>query len=591
MSVAASVRMFVKAGRSLFLPLVLLACCMPAAARSWRIADFTSNIEVSEKGETRVTEKITLVFEGHWNGIYRNIPVEYPGPNATNYSLFLKVTDVTDEYGGSLKYESHTEQGERRLKIYVPGADDTTKTVNIAYTVRNAVRYFPDHDEFYWNVTGNDWPVPIDHAAAHVIFPGNTAGQLRAQGFTGVYGSHDQEVTSQVNGSAAIFETTNPLPMRGGMTIDVYIPKGILHEPSALANAIDFVRSNPIVFLPLAALIVMFSLWYWKGRDPDVGLSVAPMYEPPKDLTPAEVGTIIDDSVDPRDITCTLVDLAVRGYIKIEEKQEKVLLFTTTDYVFHLLKPRVAWTDLSDHERTMMEKLFIGGTAGESISLSSLRNTFYTAIPTIKDQIIGELKAKNVYSVDPEQANVWRLLGVALIAVPFIALQWLGIADMFSSVWLAAVSIAAALVIVWLFGRQMSAKTLSGQKTYIEVLGFQEFMTRVDADRLKTMPQDTFEKCLPFAMALGVEHQWSKKFEGILQTPPQWYQGYGPGYMNFNPYVFTNGLGNMASQAHDTFVSAPRSNSGGSGFTSGGGFGGGGGFSGGGFGGGGGGAF
>ena len=103
------------------------------------------------------------------------------------------------------------------------------------------------------------------------------------------------------------------------------------------------------------------------------------------------------------------------------------------------------------------------------------------------------------------------------------------------------------------------------------------------------MPQNTFEKCLPFAMALGVEHQWSKKFEGILQTPPQWYQGYGPGYTNFNPYIFTNGLGGMANQAHDTFVSAPRSNSGGSGF-SGGGFSGGG-FSGGGFGGGGGGAF
>jgi uncharacterized membrane protein len=150
------------------------------------------------------------------------------------------------------------------------------------------------------------------------------------------------------------------------------------------------------------------------------------------------------------------------------------------------------------------------------------------------------------------------------------------------------ISIALALLIVWLIGRQMTAKTLSGQKDYIYVLGFQEFMTRVDADRLKRMPPDTFEKCLPFAMALGVEHQWSKKFEGILQTPPQWYQGYGPGYTNFNPYLFTNSLGGMASQAHDTFVSAPRSESSGSGFSSGGG---GGGFSGGGFGGGGGGAF
>jgi len=578
------------AGRIAVVLLLLLVVCVPALARSWRISDFSSTIDVSEQGETKVTERITLVFIGEWHGIYRNIPVEYPGPNSTNYSLFLKVTGVTDESGSPLKYESNTGEGERRLKIYVPGAADTTKVVLISYTVPNAVRYFPDHDEFYWNVTGNDWPVPIDHAAAHVSFPAAAAGQLRAQAFTGVYGSQDKEVTAQVNGAETAFETTNPLPMRGGLTIDVYIPKGILHEPSTLTKIISFMRSNPIVFLPLAAFFVMFGLWYWKGRDPDAGMSVAPMYEPPNDYTPAEVGTLIDDSVDPRDITSTMVDMAVRGYIKIEEKQEKVLVFTNKDYLFHLLKSRAQWRDLADHETTMMNKLFPGGDAGEVVALSSLRNSFYTVIPTLKSEILGELKAKNAYSVDPDQANLWRLLGVALIAVPFILLQVLGIADMFSSPWLAGVSIFGALLIVWLIGRQMPAKTLSGQKDYIAILGFQEFMTRVDEDRLKRMPPDTFEKCLPFAMALGVEHQWSKKFEGILRTPPQWYQGYGPGYMNFSPYGFTNDLGHMTNQTNDVFVSAPRANSGGSGFSSGGGFSGGG-FSGGGFGGGGGGAF
>lgn len=574
--------------RTAALVLVLLAVCVPATARNWRIADFNSTIVVSDQGETRVTEQITLVFVGQWNGIYRNIPVEYPGPNTTNYSLFLKVRSVTDDSGSPLKYESRTQGGERRLKIYIPGALDTTKVVRIIYTVSNAVRYFPDHDEFYWNVTGNDWPVPIDHAAAHVSFPPSAAGQLRAQAFTGVYGSHDAEATALVNGAETTFETTNPLVMRGGLTIDVYVPKGILHEPSALENLVSFVRSNPIVLLPVASFIVMFGLWWWKGRDPEIGLSVAPMYEPPKGYTPAEVGTLVDDSVDARDITCTIIDMAVRGYITIEEQQEKVLLFTTKDYVFHLVKDD--WADLAGHEQTMMTKLFPGHHAGQSTSLASLRNTFYTAIPKIKEEIITELKAKNVYSVDPSQANLWRLLGVALIAVPFILIQVMGIGDVFTSLPVAALSIALSLLIVYLIGRQMSAKTLSGQKTYISVLGFQEFMTRVDADRLKRMPPDTFEKCLPFAMALGVEHQWSKKFEGILQTPPQWYHGYGPGYTNFNPYIFTNNLGGMASQAHNTFVSAPRSSSSGSGFSSGG-FSSGGGFSGGGFGGGGGGAF
>ena len=131
----------------------------------------------------------------------------------------------------------------------------------------------------------------------------------------------------------------------------------------------------------------------------------------------------------------------------------------------------------------------------------------------------------------------------------------------------------------------MSAKTVKGGRTRIAVLGFQEFMNRVDADRLKRMPPDTFEKYLPYAMALGVEHRWAQAFAGIVQNPPTWYSSPG-GYHTFNPVFFTNSMHGLATDMHQTFVSAPRSSSSGSGFS-----GGGGGFSGGGFGGGGGSAF
>lgn len=575
----------------LLLLALLFATCLPAQARSWRIANFDATVRLDERGRARITERISLVFIGQFQGIHRNIPVEYPGPNDTNYTLFLNVTSVTDGDGRPLEYEESTARGKRDLKIYVPGASDSTREVQISYEVPNAVRWFETYDEFYWNVTGNDWPVPIDRASATVYLPASGAGQYRVQAFTGVYGSYDQEVSATIEGAVASFATTNPLPMRGGLTLDVYIPKGVLKPPSQLATALWFIRSNPIVLLPLAAFVVMFGLWWVKGRDPDIGLSVAPVYEPPTNFTPAEVGAMVDDSVDPRDITSTLVDLAVRGYLRIEEKKEKALLFTTTDYVFHSLKPRSEWEGLAPHERTLLNKIFIGATAGETTSLASLRNTFYTAIPTIKEQILEGLKQKKVYRVDPAQANAWRLLGVALIAAPFILLQVLGIANVFTSVWLAAASVAVALFIVWIIGRQMSAKTFAGQRTYISVLGFQEFMNRVDTDRLKRMPPNIFEKYLPFAMALGVEQHWAKAFEGILQNPPAWYTAGDGGGMHFNPYMFTSNLTSMASQAHSAFVSAPRSSSSGSGFSSGGFSGGGGGFSGGGFGGGGGSAF
>ena len=155
--------------------LALLVSVGAAQAKSWRVADFQDSITVEQDGSAVVIERITLNFEGEWHGIHRTIPIEYPGPNGTNYELFLKVTSVTDGSGGKLKYDSSTSNGARDLKIYIPDAVDATRTVEITYQVRNGTRFFKDYDEFYWNVTGNEWPVPIDHGAATVRFPDSAA--------------------------------------------------------------------------------------------------------------------------------------------------------------------------------------------------------------------------------------------------------------------------------------------------------------------------------------------------------------------------------------------------------------------------------
>lgn len=564
----------------------------PLAAKSWRIADFQDTITVNQDGSARVTERLTLVFDGEWHGIRRTIPVEYPGPNGTNYKLFITAISITDDTGAKLRYESSTSGGDRDLKIYIPHALDTTRIIDIAYSIRNGTRFFNEYDEFYWNVTGNDWPVPIDHATATVFLPASAAGSLRAQAFTGVYASTQRDATATVNGSQARFETNSPLPMRGGMTIDVYIPKGILKEPGALTELSWFVGGNPIVFLPLVTLAVMFVLWWFKGRDPDAGISVAPMYEPPPGISPAEAGTLLDDTIHPRDITSTIVDLAVRGYIKIEEVADKGLLFSHKDYVLHLLKPMAQWKDsgLAPHERVMLENVFVGG---QETRLSDLKNRFYTAVPIIREDIMSALKNKGIYLLDPESANAFSLVGGIGILIPFAIFQFLGWANFLNSIPLLIGCVLISALIWWLFARVMTAKTLKGARTHIAVLGFQEFMNRVDAERLKTMPPTTFEKFLPYAMALGVEHHWAQAFAGIVKDPPAWYVtpgGYVPG-MGFNPILFSSSMHGMATDMHQVFVSAPRASSTGSGWSSGGGFGGSGGFSGGGFGGGGGSAF
>ncbi|MDR3764948.1 MAG: DUF2207 domain-containing protein [Acidobacteriota bacterium] len=583
-----------------FLLAAIFLFSSPLFARTWEIAHFNARYTVSEDSSVIVEEEIHPSFHGSYNGIERTLPVEYPGPDGTSYKLYLTVVSVTDENGGKIRYEqsmmSERQMGGGsgrylKLRIYA-GGEDTERTVRITYRAANAIRFFKDHDEFYWNVTGNDWKVPIDSATAFVALPAAATGKVQVHDYTGAYGSSAQDATNSIDGSNVSFEATHPLPPRSGLTIALWIPKGVLHQPSALTRFYWFIGGNPGVLLPVWSFLVMFCIWYWKGRDPDAGLSVAPMYEPPKDMTPAECGTLLEDKIESRDITCTLIDLAVKGYLKIIETEEKGLIFKNKDYILRLMKPRPEWPLLAAHEIEILNNLFPEMSAEET-TLSSLKNRFYVALPSIRQEIMGALKTKGVYAVDPETANGLAVMGVLVIAIPVLWLQMTGHINLFNSIPVLIGGVLLSALFVFFFAHYLSAKTLLGARLRVQCLGFKEFMTRVDADRLKRMPPDTFEKFLPYAMAFGVEQLWAKAFEGLITDPPSWYVGsaYGPGFL-WNPLLFAASVGNFGSTAFETFSAAPQASSSGSAFGGdGGGFGGGGGFSGGGFGGGGGDAF
>jgi uncharacterized membrane protein YgcG len=565
--------------------LFLFSPALALSTRELRIENFQAEVLVMADGAIGVTENIQAHFVGGpWHGLYRTIPVEYVTPQGLNYSLFLEVKRITDGSGRSLKYETSRVRHYRKLKIYVPDADNSTQTISIEYAVSDALRFFDDHDELYWNVTGDDWDVPIQAASARIILPEGTTN-IRANVFTGAYRSRAQNADVDIAGNGVEVRTREPLRLHEGLTVAVAFDKGFVHEPSAADKVALFFRSNWPLGLPLATFVVMFYLWWTKGRDPRLR-PIAAQYEPPDQLTPGEAGTLVDNSADMRDITATIVDLAVRGYIAIEEHQREQMLglMHSKDYNFILKKERAEWPKLKAHEQGLLEGLFTMGTLGETVSMSGLENHFYTNLPGIRSNIFDSLVTHGYYNRRPDTV---RSSYVAVGAVVGFLVVFGGV-KMASSLGMAPLTFIAAGIltgaIICGFGWFMPAHTEQGARALEGVLGFEDFLVHVEADRFNSMiktPQ-MFEKFLPFAMALGVEKNWSKAFQGILTQPPEWYRGssYGPG---FYPMMFTNDMSSMSTRMSSVMTSAPRS-SGGSGF-------GGGGSSGGGFGGGGGGGF
>jgi uncharacterized membrane protein YgcG len=559
----------------------------PASAqhREQQLKKFVSDIVIAPDGDVDVTENITFRFiGGPWHGIYRKIPVEYSGPNGMNFTLFLDVKRVSDENGQPLRYESSRERQYRKLKIFIPNADNSTHTISIEYVVSDALRFFDEHDEFYWNVTGDEWDVPIESAAAHIVFPSNATG-LRANAYTGAYHSKGREAVAEIVGTGVDVATTSPLGIHEGLTVAVACDKGVFKEPSQLSLVWRFLRSNWPLALPFLAFFLMFRLWWLRGRDPRLR-PIAARYEPPDQLSPGEVGTLIDNSVDMRDITASIVDLAVRGFVIIEQQTKDHLLGLThsKEYLFHLKKPQAEWSILKAHEQQLLAGLFTTGNAGDTVSLADLQNRFYKNIPSIKDQIFASLVGKGYYARRPDSVRSnYIVFGFIAGFILIAGGNWLAKHSGMASLPFVIAGILTGIVICG-FGWFMPARTRTGARALEGVLGFEDFLAHVEADRFnRTMKTpEMFEKFLPFAMALGVEKNWSKAFQGIYTQPPQWYQGgYGP---VFYPNMFVSDLNSMSTLAGTAMASAPRS-SGGSGF------GGGGGFSGGGFGGGGGGGF
>ncbi len=571
-----------RAARALLVLALVATASLPAFAQ--QIARFDVSIFLTQSDRFIVEERILYDFGAEQrHGIERWIPVRYGRGHAADYRIVLDLESVTDGNGSELTVSERGEGPNRVLRI---GDPDVTvsglREYRIRYSVRRGVLWLKEHDELYWNATGNEWEVPTAQASARVYLPKDATPEgVDALCFTGPQGAVATDCTIERSAGSMGFSASRAFGAREGLTLVLALPKGVLPEPSRFAQALDRASDflSAWLLVPLAAFAGMYSLWKRNGRDPESpNAAIAVRYEPPEGLTPAEVGTVIDERVDISDVTATIVDLAVHRVLRIHERETRtLLLFSQRDYELEKLREP---SDRKPFEQLLVRHLF---ATGDRVRVSELRNNFYLHLPGVRDAIYTGLSGEDGYFAgNPEQVKVrWSVAGALAIGLSFFAM-------LISESLVAGIAGIAAGGIVLGFGRAMARRTPLGRRALDEIHGFREFLERVDEDRLEregVHTKERFEALLPYAIVLGCGDAWAAAFADIYDRPPDWYDSPRMGRGVFSPRGFVSDMGQGLSTIGTAMTTAPRSaGSGGSGSS---GFGGGG-FSGGGFGGGGG---
>ncbi|HZW10687.1 MAG TPA: DUF2207 domain-containing protein [Phycisphaerales bacterium] len=567
-----------------------------AQGLDWDIDSFTVGIEVMPDAGLEVTETIVADFsrEPH-RGIFREIPVRYRRSGST-FDMRVEVLSILDGDGRAYGYIQ--ERRGDRLWMRIGDADrmlSGTPTFVIRYRVLRGLLSFDTHDELYWNATGDEWPVPIEEASCSVSLPDAVAGEtVRAQSFVGPHGGSAAGPEASIEGGVVRFEAGRELRPGEGMTVVIGWPVGAVEHPGAGAAIAWFIRDNWIVVVPFITGPLLYLAWRRFGRDRGEPGPVVVRYDAPEGLTPLEVGTIIDERVQPSDVVAALVGLAVRGYLRIDAAGARMLGEIKPSGIT-LIKLREPDSGLKDFEHTLMRKVF---SLGESVKLSLLQHRFYRELPRIAAQVYAELAREGYFASHPARVRgAWLAAGLAWLAVTGLVGLVLVESGTFPPlpVIIAAVLTGPQVLVLAPF---MPRKTPKGRRALEAVRGLEEYIARAEIREIEERArqpgfQAHFESLLPYALALGLADEWGEKFDGLFTAEPDWYRGPTGG---FTSALLVSHLMRTTGSMQSAMTSVPRSSgSGGSSWSSGG-FGGGssgfsGGFSGGGGGGGGGGAW
>ena len=596
-----------------------------AALADERILLFDETVTVQSDGSLAVREVIRVRAEGRniRRGIYRDFPTIYPAGDGRQIVVGFHFESAMRD-GRPEKWR--TEPFGNGVRVYLGSADvmlpHGEHTYELAYRTDRQMGFFADHDELYWNVTGNGWDFPIDRATARIVLPADIpVSDIKLEAYTGPQGAKDKNYTTTIDDGAPLFSTTRALEPREGLTIVAMWPKGFITaavEESVPAGAgatsspgynysqdagsasasgrspIEGIlnRDLPKTTLPAflgvfglgALLFYYYRMWLRVGRDPPSRITI-PEYESPKAQSPASMRFLMRMGYDNECFAAAVLSLAVKGHLRIQQDAGVLGLGKT----FTLVKqPSPDAKPLSADEEQLLINLFSEGSA---LKLEQENHERVSEARTNHRMSLKERYTSGFFNIN----GGWHFLGIVLsilLALPALFLpgkthlwpEW-----HFTTVagWFTLFTVLLMLVANGVFGKLLRAPTVAGQSAMDHIRGFKMYLEVAEGEELKRvkappppLTSQLFESYLPAALALGVEQRWAERFAGVLdlQAPdyaPAWYAG--PGWNIRNIGGFSSNLGSSLSSAISSSSTAPGSSSGGGGGGSSGGGGGGGG--------------
>jgi uncharacterized membrane protein YgcG len=543
------------------------------------ITNFHSDITLNKDATMLVRENIDVIAEGDQirRGIFRDFPLTFLDDQGREVSVEFDLISVTRD-GHEEPY--HTEKISGGIRIYAgdPNVflDFGAHSYVFTYETSRQVRYFDDHDELYWNVTGNGWIFPIQRASATVTLP-EGAKVEDTVAFTGAYGETGRDARASVSGNVVEFATTRPLGAEEGLTIGVKLPKGVVDAPSQEEQTWWFLKDNRNYIFAFGGLILVLGFylksWAKVGKDPERGV-IVPRWDAPDGISPALVNYIDNKGFSGagwQAFSAAAINLAVKGYVILDDLKSSIIIRRTAKPVDEVLPAgeKVLLMGLSREGqeflinkangpavqsrgssfRSAIEKEHRGryykfntGYIAGGVILSILSIVILVVFGTFDSDTLGALFGigiastvlgvfatvigRNLISARSLAQKVASVIALGFIGT-FGLTMLTGILSTFSTsfaqmhelpVFFAVGGIVVANVVFFFL---MGAPTPLGTKMMDGIDGLKMYLTLAEKDRLnmqgapKMSPQH-FEKLLPYAVALGVEKPWTRTFDAWL---------------------------------------------------------------------------